>query len=387
MISLRPTWTMVNRPRTAHLIRGSARLAWSLLVSAAILAPASVLADTGPGPTGPPMAEPEVSLLRSLLGVVVPLAMIAFALAVVIGVVIALASLVARIGGPAVVPTSAPGSIEPKRSRSPIGTTLSVAVAVGACIVGVLAGRAIAYQGSVGGFGAVDAAVLAMFVIVAVVGLALIGLIATKFRHGHVSPAIGTLLAAAGLLAVGTLGGDATAASTGGLHHEPVVLTAPGQTRVELQAGAIPFVARDGGRADCSSGPDSQAVADITALDLGELGSGTLRATIGLPAQTADGATVELFIDGGDLAEGSMQPFWSGPVQVTDLGADGASGMLTFMDFELANPATKPDPGSSATASAVPGWPATISGSLSWTCQPWATPLPDSVAPLPSVAP
>jgi len=157
--------------------------------------------------------------------------------------------------------------------------------------------------------------------------------------------------------------------------------------QVELQAGAIPFVARDGGRADCSSGPDSQAVARITALDLGELGSGTLRATIGVPGQAADGATAELFIDGGDLPEGSMQPFWSGPVQLAELGGEGASGKLTFTSLGLSNAAEKPEQGSSGPTSAAPGWPATISGSLSWTCQPWATPLPGSVAPPPSVAP
>lgn len=387
MTSSRPIRATINRPRSARLIRGAARLAWLLVVSAAIAAPASVLGDTGPAPTGVPMTEPETSLLSSLLGVVVPLAMIAVALGVVIGVVIGFASLVARIGGPAVAPASVPGSVEPLRSRSPIGTTLSALVVAGACMVGVLAGRAIAYQGSLGGFSAIGAAVLALFVIVAVVGLALIGLIATKFRRGHVSGAIGTLLAAASLLAVGALGGNATAAAFGGLYREPVLLAAPGQTRVELQAGAIPFVARDGGQADCRSVPDSQAVADITALDLGELGSGTLRATISLPAQAADGATVELFIDGGDLPEGSMQPSWSGPVQVTELGAGGASGKLTFTSLGLANPASKPDPASSVPTSAAPGWPTTISGSLSWTCQPWATPLPGSVAPPPSVAP
>jgi hypothetical protein len=390
MTSMRPTRATVNRPRAARLvrravrlIRGATRLAWLLAVSAAVVAPASVLGDTGPAPTGVPITEPGTNPLGRVLEVVLPLAVIV----VVLGMLIGLAFIVARIGGPVVPSTSATGSTERKRSRSAVGTTLSVLVVAGACMVGVLAGRAIAYQGSLGGFSAIGAAVLALFVIAAVVGLALIGLIATKFRHGQVSPAIGTLLAAAGLLGVGALGGSATAAAFGGLYHEPVVLAAAGQTQVELQAGAILFVARDGGLAYCSSEPDSQAVAGITALDLGELGAGTLRATIGLPAQAADSATVELFIDGGDLPEGSPQLSWSGPARVTDLGADGASGKLTFMNFQLANPAAKPDPGSSVTTSAAPGWPATISGSLSWTCQPWATPSQSPVVPPPSVAP
>jgi hypothetical protein len=320
------------------------------------------------GTTGGPSTEPEVSLLSRLLGVAAPLAAIAIALGVVIG----LAFVTARIGGPTVEPAPSPGSAESNGSRSTIGRTLSVLVAVGACIVGVVAGRAIAYLRSIGDLsGILDTAFLTFLLIVAVVGLALIGLIATKIRQGHVSRAIGTILAAAGLLAMGALGGGVTASAFGGLYHEPAVLEAAGATHFEMQAGAVPFVARDGGRAECRSVPDGRTVADVTALELGELGSGTLRATLSLPAQASDGATAEFWIDGGDLPDGSIQPFWRGSVQVTEIGADGASGKLIFTSLELEGGAEKPNSESPAPTSAAPGWPSTISGVLGWSCQPW----------------
>lgn len=167
----------------------------------------------------------------------------------------------------------------------------------------------------------------------------------------------------------------------------PLVLDATGSTHIEMPRGALPFVARDGGRAACRSGPDSLKVADVTALELGELGSGTLRAMLGLPLETSDKASAELFIDGGDLPEGSYQPFWTGPVRITESHDDGASGTMTFHNLTL-----EPDPGAMKSGSTgapadAGGWPATLSGTLSWTCQPWASPVTSSVPPPPSVGP
>jgi hypothetical protein len=145
----------------------------------------------------------------------------------------------------------------------------------------------------------------------------------------------------------------------------------------------MPFVAMDGGRARCLSVPDSQTVADVTALDLGELGSGLLRATLGLAAQTSD-TTVELFIAGG-LPEGAFQPFWTGPVKVTAFHDAGASGTMTFSRLTL-----EVDAGSKPGMSPLPGihkWPATLGGTLSWSCEPWTIPMPSGGAPSPSIAP
>jgi hypothetical protein len=162
------------------------------------------------------------------------------------------------------------------------------------------------------------------------------------------------------------------------------VLEARGITHIQMPAGTSPFAARVGGEARCRSGPDSRAVAGVTALDLGELGSGTLRATVGLPSQGSGTATAEMFIDGGDLPDGSFQPFWSGPANVTESGGQGATGSLTFQDLRL-----EADPGAAKAGETGPpadtgGWPASLSGTLSWSCGPWADPAASLVPPSPS---
>jgi hypothetical protein len=146
-------------------------------------------------------------------------------------------------------------------------------------------------------------------------------------------------------------------------------------------------LAKDAGRAECRSVPDSSSAAEITALDLGELGSGTLRAMLGLSAGPSATVAVEFFIDGADLPEGSAQLSWTGSAQASSMSAGGTSGKLTFSNLALSDPAAKPDPAASAASAVATGWPASISGSLTWSCQPWATPPVDGVAPPASLAP
>lgn len=266
-------------------------------------------------------------------------------------------------------------SRSPDRPGSILGMSLSGAFAAGACVIGILVGRSIAYAKSVSDFGgALEAAVLSFLLIAAVVVLVLVALIATKLRHGHMSQPIATILAAAGLLAIGALGGHTTAAAFGGLYRQPIVLQATGQTTIDLQAGDVPFAARVAGEATCDSVPDGQAVASITALALGELGSGTLRAHLSLAAEGSDsvGATAEFWIDGGDLAEGSAQPSWNGPVRVTEIGPEGTTGKLIFTNLEgFSNDPALKGPESPAATSGAGEWPSTISGVMGWTCEAW----------------
>lgn len=367
MSSVRPVRATIDMPWAARAIRRAKPYAWLAITGATIALPSSVLAATPTGTAGGPSSEPEVSLLSRLLDIAVPLVAIAVVLAVLIG----LAVVVARLAGPPVAPASVLGPPESKASRRSLAMWLSVLVTIGALVVGVLAGREIAYERSVGGLeGVLGGAILIAFLVVAVVGLVAVGLIATTIRHGHVSRAIGTMLAAAGFLTIGAFGGGATAGAAGGLYHQPVVLQATGQAHVELQAGAVPFVARDGGRAECRSVPDGSTVADVTALELGKLGSGGLRATVSLPAAGSYAASAEFWIDGADVLEGSIQPFWQGSVQFSEISADGASGRLTFNGLEQENGAGKPAAESSSPTSAT-DWPSTITGTLDWTCQPW----------------
>jgi hypothetical protein len=264
-------------------------------------------------------------------------------------------------------------SRRPDRPRSILRTSLSVAFAAGACVIGLLVGRSIAYSKSVGGMGgAFEAAFLSFFLIVAVVTLALIALIALKIRHGQVNQPIATILAAAGLLATGALGGHTTAAAFGGLYRGPVVLETAGTATIDLRSGGLPFAARVASEASCASAPGGRAVASITALQLGELGSGSLRATIQLADEASNGASAEFWIDGGDLPEGSPQLSWNGPVEITEIAADGATGKLTFTNLEgiSSDPALR-GPESATASSSAGEWPATISGVVGWTCEAW----------------
>ena len=157
--------------------------------------------------------------------------------------------------------------------------------------------------------------------------------------------------------------------------HVAIVLEAPGHTEAAITGGDLSLEPTHGGAASCRSVPDGTVVSDVTALDLGELGSGTLRAMWSVPGRTGAGAA-ELFIDAGDLADGAFQPFWAGPVHVTARAGDGASGTMTFTGLELeTDMMSKPGQPGPANAAA---WPPTISGSLSWACEPWVVPAPSS---------
>ena len=349
-----------------------------------LVVPGSVLASTPLGTVGGTEAPPETNPMAQLLDLLPVLAVLVGVVVLVVG----LAWLVARIGGPAVAAASSPGSVEPKRPGPVIATVLPILVASGALVVGVLGGRSFANERSMGGLGgAIGEGILIAVLAVVLIALVAIGLIALGLRHGHMSRAIGTTLAAAGLVAIGTLGGNATAAATGGVYVEPIVLTSSGQARLDLQAGSAPFAAQEAGRTDCESVPDGQSVARVTALDLGELGTGTLRAMLYLSTDPSNATPVEFFIDGADLPDGSAQLSWAGSGQAGELGSGGTSGKLTFSNLTLSDPAAKPDPGASAASPTVPGWPVAISGSLTWTCQPWGAPPAHGVAPPPSVAP
>ena len=151
-------------------------------------------------------------------------------------------------------------------------------------------------------------------------------------------------------------------------YHEPVVLHAPATMTLAMPADVGPFVARGDGAATCDSDPDGRTVAAITGLDLGTVRSGRLRGTVTRSAAGSASATAEFWIDGGSLPDGAYQPFWGGPVQVVDGGADGDVGHVAFVDLKReADPSMKPG----GNPSAADDWPATLSGTVSWMCQPW----------------
>jgi hypothetical protein len=243
---------------------------------------------------------------------------------------------------------------------SGFGRVIFGTVVVAAGAVGILAGREIAYSSSIGGLASITAAVLWAALILGAILLAAIAGILRRRRRG-MSSAIVALLVAAALLPGGGMVGVATAGLTGGTYRPPVVLESAGSTRATVDNSG--FVTRDGGAADCRSVDDGQAVAEVTALDLGELLGHTLRATISLSTSTASGR-VEAWIDGGDLPEGQPQPFWGVQGQMVEMAPDGASGEVRFENLPRESDAG-PTPGGAI------AWPPTLTGSIAWACQPW----------------
>ena len=227
--------------------------------------------------------------------------------------------------------------------------------AVTSAVVGMLFGWGIAYQRSVGGLGGALGASLLIAILLGLVAL-IAGsvLVATKIRHGDLGQAIRVVLATAGVLAAGAVAGGAAAVGFNGTYHAPVVQQSGGSIAVDLSSTSLVFVPRTDGGAMCTSEDDGPAVARVNALDLGELGPGTLRATLHVGNVRSE-VTAELWIDGADIPEGGTQPFWRGPLRVIREETEGASGQGEFA-FTL--------PGGSP-------WPSTLTGSISWTCRPW----------------
>ncbi len=254
--------------------------------------------------------------------------------------------------------------VGPRRFGSPFFMALGASMVA----IGILVGRSIAYQQSLGGLGGIFGA--------ASWGAALIGgsalvvvaaLIVTWRRRGNVRRTAGSSLLLGALLAAGTIGGSATAATTGGVYVRPIELDALGRTNAEVTGQGVLFAPTADGDAECRSVPDGTNAAIVIALDVGELGSGTLRSWISLPTGDGDAEGIELIIDGADLAEGSGQPNWHGTATFKGLGADGTTGTVVFESLPL-----QLDGGKEPGAGPAPvDWPVALSGRISWTCGPW----------------
>ena len=370
----------MNRTRIART--GLIALAGWLMVPA--LAWADTPTGSGPQPNGP---EPVGQLLNALVGIGVTLAIVG----VVIGLLVGIGRAVARIGDRPQDQRDAPTSTG--RGPSTFVGIFSLIGVVAAAIVGLFAGRAFAYMSSEGGLGNIFAmGYLILFLGGSVIALVVVGLAATKFRHGHVTWAIGAVFGSAALLVAGTFVGRATAPATGGTYHEPVVLVAPASVHIRFNPVALAFVAQDGGQAECHSVPDHRTFNDLSALDLGELGQGTLRGGFTIWADGSGSGSLELFIDGGDLPEGSPMVSWVGPATVTSISSAGDSGALSFDGLVRSAGDGKPVPVDSGQELATPApvaseWPATLSGSIGWACQPWLAAALDGAIPPPSLAP
>ena len=249
-----------------------------------------------------------------------------------------------------------------------------------------MGGRTLAYEQSLGGLtGITGAALLSFGIGLAVVALVVLGLVASMRGAGPKTSVVMPWFASAGVLVIGALVGNLSAPLLGGTYREPVVLTAAAGVSLQLDPVSMSFVSQDQGQAECRSQPDGRTMVSLSALDLGRLGPGTVRAGLTLPDGSNPAPAIEIFIDGGSLPDGAAPVSWSGTASVANLGADQRSGQLTFLDLRLATLSGKPAADPSATG-AVIGWPLSLSGGLRWTCGPWPAPPGSAEPPPPSTA-
>src|SRR3954453_5179782 len=207
-------------------------------------------------------------------------------------------------------------------------TTARAVIWLAGGAIGLLVGREIAYERSAGGL--LAGAVVTGVAVVADAAIVLVGILGLVIRRGRINRPLATTFGAAIVLPAGGVLGASTAALTGGIYRQPVVLTAPADAVLTLGDGDDSFVFRPHGQARCSSGDDTDVVASVTGLSLGELAGGTLRGSIDLPAAGSRRGEISLFIDGADLADGASQPTWSGPIAVDALAANGTSATARF---------------------------------------------------------
>ena len=275
------------------------------------------------------------------------------------------AALVHSAAEPATAVADEPGPAAGPAAGSLARLTVLALPLLAALGLGLVFGRSAAYNRSLGELNAVFAFV---FLIVEVGGLVLLALavatVAWLARGRRGSTAIRTLLLAAGALVLGAVGGVVSAPATGGEYQAPITLQSGGQGTLTLAGTTPAFAGTVNSPISCVSVPDGRSVQSVLGLAFGELGSGTIRGTVS--GGSGDAWSVELYVDGGDIADGAAQPFWRGPVMIDHVDPDGISGKVTFSDLRL-------EAGKDAVASAIPGWPATLSGSLGWTCQAWST--------------
>jgi len=238
-------------------------------------------------------------------------------------------------------------------------------VLVAALAGGLLAGREIASEQSRYFLGGIFILFFLAVVIVVLAGGAVVGV----FLHrGRVNTATKSLVGAVGLLVVGAIAGHLTAGMTGAIDRPPVVLESAGTSTIDLTGAVQSFAPHDNGATVCRSVPDGRTVGDVYGSNLGALGSATLRGTLSASSEVGSGGSLELWIDGGDLTNGADQPFWSGPATI-QASPDGFMGVATFS--RLARESGPAKGGATGTSTPTDGWPATMSGQLSWTCAAW----------------
>jgi hypothetical protein len=173
------------------------------------------------------------------------------------------------------------------------------------------------------------------------------------------------MVVAAILLAAGVGIGWAMTPVLGIGYRAPVVLESGGTMSVTLH-GIAGYANQGNALAHCRSDINTVKIALVEANLVGTIGPDLVNASVSLLPDSSDGRpAVQVSIQPAVKAEGAA-PMWQGPADTVEWIDRDRSGRIVFTGAALT--------ASDEAAGQPAGWPAQLSGTLSWSCAEWSPP-------------
>ena len=211
----------------------------------------------------------------------------------------------------------------------------------------------------VGQFGAIVAGGIALVVLAGLVAIGL-ALLLDKASHS----AARTAILAAALLLTGVGVGWAITPVLGLGYRDPVELVARGTMTLSLD-GLDAYAGQGEVPARCRSVLDASAVALVEADVVGSSGTDLVGAFIVMLPDWSDGRPgIVVRVQPAGQAEG-IAPTWRGVAEAVERMDGDRAGRIVFSGAVLVT---------SVETGRPPGWPAELSGALSWSCGEWVRP-------------
>jgi hypothetical protein len=146
-------------------------------------------------------------------------------------------------------------------------------------------------------------------------------------------------------------------------YRESVILEAPGTLNVSID-GLDDYTSQGDAPTKCQSELDAEGIAGIGGDVVGSVGTATVGASLTVLAGAPDGRpVVHLWIRPSVEDKGSA-PFWEGPADIVDRSDGDRGGRVEFTRAAFTEPDKAPPD----------GFPAELSGTLSWSCGDWLRP-------------
>lgn len=253
---------------------------------------------------------------------------------------------------PVTVHRSSPGVSKAKLAG------LAVALAIGAYLGGSLASGL-----GQGGLGSIVALLVAVILgsILAVMAVVAVILAKSPDESGH--RAARSIFVAGIALVTGVGIGWAVEPAFRPEYRESVILEAPGTLNVSID-GLDGYMSQGDVPTKCRSELDAQGIAGIGGDVVGSVGSAIVGASLTVLADTPDDRPmVHLWIRPSVEDKGSA-PFWEGPAVIVDRSDSDRGGRVEFTRAAFTEPDKAPPD----------GYPAELSGTLSWSCVDWLRP-------------